>query len=311
MSLSISTPAFVNVDNGRNDHASHTPAPINSPSIAHAPSQDLFSTPKGDITVDSGTLSKLFDMLELVFKALRDMFAGKQAKSAVLLDNANVSIVKPAASELPLAAKTVELLAVKPQPIKQPAVASPAPKPDTALTDVAKADNLPVTTLGELKHTLSPTLPLAPKPEVSVTNDSKANVQVNVNIDHSYCHDTHRPLGRGVMPRVMSNVPVIHTYPTPELTPRVEFEAAPTPAPEAKPHPVPEITPHTEHEGVPTPTLEVMPELTPEVTVPPVIHEAPDNMPHVPEVDITSAGPVTAHFTRREARFNARSNFNA
>ncbi|OPB01018.1 hypothetical protein BFW87_01050 [Pseudomonas fluorescens] len=229
MSLSINKPAFVNVDNGHLDQTSQMPAKLNVPLLANTPSQPVFNSPKGDVTVDAGTLNKLFDMLELVFKALREMFAGKQSKSGVLPDQADLPAAKPEALKPQSApvtsvlnkpaatgtsdAKAGDIPALVREALKQqPGSNAPRDaKSDTADNHEDKAADLPVTTRGALRPQLGSLLPQALKPEVSVTNEAKANVHVNVNIDHCYCPDTSLDGGRRPKVNVIATIPGTQT----------------------------------------------------------------------------------------------------
>ncbi|MGY2165633.1 hypothetical protein HX799_21425 [Pseudomonas tolaasii] len=285
MSLSINTPVFTRIDNAPIDHSPKTPETISPPSIAGKPAQNLFSTAKGDVTVDSATLNKLFDMMELVFKALREMFAGKQAKSSVLPDKVDVPDVKLEAATDSSTSKTDELPLMTRNALKQLStpVLAPELKPEMADTPDPDTGHLPKAILNTLKHQTAPILPPVSKPEVTVTNDANANVHVSVNIDHCHCPDTNRPLRPGrnpaTIPQLLVSTPVPEEGGKLEVTPRL----------------VPEMNPHTDQE------LKVDPQL-----------EVPHNHPPQEEkLDIASPGPDAHSFGPRHGRFNMRSGFGA
>ncbi|MEO8491459.1 hypothetical protein [Pseudomonas sp.] len=274
MSLSINTPAFVNVDNGHLDQPLHTPATLNLPSVAQTHGDNTFYPPKGEVTVDAGTLNKLFDMLELVFKALREMFAGKQSRSSVLPDKADAPVTELEVGKLPPSVKANELLAVKGESPKQQSVplTSLQNKPDsTGTTDAAlvgmpalvrdtpkhspglialpvtesdtidshdhNTNDLPITRWSTLRPQLKAVLPAAPKPEVSVNNDAKANVNVNVNIDRCHCPETGLPLNNGLTSRVLPDVRLVPAPPHVDVT----SETTPPIEPQITPKPAQEL----------------------------------------------------------------------
>ncbi|WP_439864642.1 hypothetical protein [Pseudomonas antarctica] len=319
MSLSINTPAFVNVDNGHLDQPLHTPATLNLPSAAQTHTDNTFHPPKGEVTVDAGTLNKLFDMLELVFKALREMFAGKQSKSSVLPDKADAPVTELEVGKLPPSVKANELLAVKGELPKQQSVplTSLQNKPDsTGTTDAAlvgmpalvrdtpkhspglialpvtesdtieshdhHTTDLPVTRWSTLRPQLNAVLPAAPKPEVTVTNDAKANVNVNVNIDHCHCPETGLPLNNGLTSRVLPDVRLV---PAP---PHVDVTSETTPPIE------PQITPKRAQELPLTVTPEVGLHTEDDVKRDPALIVTPETPPvdyqvtPQPDVEVTS-----------------------
>lgn len=127
-------------------------------------------------------------------------------------------------------------------------------------------------------------VPAVPKPAVEVTNDAKANIQVNVNVSHCHCPGDER------MPRVMPDVrvgPNPGVRPTPQ--PGVEPGVRPTPKPNVPPIPKSEVTPRPAPDGVP----DTKPEVRPDKPVP----------------DLTSLGPAENRFDSRYWRFNTPSSF--
>ena len=173
MSLSVNTPAFVNVDSAHRDHTLPPPAKINLPVSPRQPEPNVLNAPQGDINIDSGTLNKLFDMLDLVFKALRDMFAAKQLKADVKTD---LPAEKPEAGKQalgPMAKTLLEAQTLNPRP---ESVTPHTTKADTAVAADAKAkagdlSAFPRETLKQLPQLK--TL-LASKPDTPVTPDRNA-----------------------------------------------------------------------------------------------------------------------------------------
>ncbi|MPR05222.1 hypothetical protein F0169_25990, partial [Pseudomonas sp. MAFF 212408] len=92
MTLSINTPAFVKFDTtpmatpaALAMNASGSAVPTSSSQAAPiAPRQDALQVPQGNVTISASSLSKLFDMLEQMFKTMREMFAGKDITPDVL-----------------------------------------------------------------------------------------------------------------------------------------------------------------------------------------------------------------------------------
>lgn len=289
MSLSINTPAFVNVDNAHLDQSVPMPASSNLPSVANKPVQEILNTLKDDAVVDSGTLNKLFDMLDLVFKALREMFAGKQSKASVLPDKADLptkpetgkqlsefSSPAPIKPDTAPDAKAGDVPGLMREALKQQSEA----KPDTAVNHEVNTNDLPVTTRSALRPNLGSVLASDSKSGITVSNDSKADVHLNVNIDHCHCPDMSLDTGR--RPRSVPTVQVLSSGPdvdfTAETTPHTEHAVTPKPGQEVKPGLTPELTPHTEHAVTPKPGQEEKPGLTPEL------------MPHTEHADTPKPG---------------------
>lgn len=306
MSLSINKPAFVNVDNGHLDQPLQAPAKLNVPLASHTPSQPAFDLQKDDVTVDAGTLNKLFDMLELVFKALREMFAGKQSKSGVLPHKADLpaakpealkqqsapvtsALNKPAATDTP-DAKPGDMPALVREALKQkPGSNTPREtKPDTADNHEEKAADLPVTTRSALRPQLGSLLPQASRPEVSVTNDAKANVHLSVNIDHCHCPDTSLDGGRRPSVNVIATTPGVQTH----------AETTPLRKPQVMPHLHPEVILDPEVTTTTHENKEVIQHVEPAVTPNPAMTTTSS---HKPENTLTTEHTVTSSPTLEKA----------
>ncbi|MFL1420252.1 hypothetical protein ACI77M_29250, partial [Pseudomonas fildesensis] len=252
MSLSINKPAFVQVDTTPMDR--HSPAASKAGTESAAPAanskplpppvrQDNAKVLHNEMMINAGALTKLFDMLEQVFKSMREMFSV----------NNPVNNLKPGA--LPSSDKTLadapgtSKLPVKPdmrdQPVK-PDAAKPPVKPhehDQAVKpDAGKLPANPLTTV----------MPDARKvvaPGITVTNDAKADVHVNVNVGHCHCPDTNvlpdsgRKLRVDVQPDVKPDVkPGVEPGVKPDVKPGVE----PGVKPDVKPGVEPGVKPGVE-----------------------------------------------------------------
>ncbi|WP_395606516.1 hypothetical protein [Pseudomonas sp. B22129] len=342
MSMSINTPAFVNVDSAHLDQPSQAQAQLNLPAANNKPVQDVLTTLQGDTTVDSNALNKLFDMLELVFKALRQMFVGKQSKAEVLPDDkADVPAAKLAEGKQPLSPAVNDLPAVKaqalmkqlepvaPQATKHDANAtsdakatdvsalvsdtlnpqsvpkallatkpdanatldanagdmsalvrdalkqSPEPKallatkPAIVADQDAEATELPQAPRSTLRPRLDQMLSATPRQDVVVNNDAKANVHLNVNIDHCYCPEAS--LESGGKSKGLPKVSVISSDPGIEVTtvttPHNKHETTPKPIPVLSRNVTTEAVPGQKNDAAttsglvlsPTPTTETEP----------------------------------------------------
>ncbi|KTC44021.1 hypothetical protein AO262_32890 [Pseudomonas fluorescens ABAC62] len=141
MSVSINSSRPVNVDISSLDQTSSTsrktdvslPAAIPSAQTRPAlPSNDPAAALKADGMLASGALIKLFDMLDMVFKALREMLSGRSIQPGLSPEPAKRPGNTPDVREQP----------VKPE-ARQPhalPVMPPMPKPDVAVTKNADAN---------------------------------------------------------------------------------------------------------------------------------------------------------------------------
>lgn len=176
---------------------------------------DNSRAPQGEAMLTSAAFAKLFDMLDMVFRAMREMLSGRAMNADLSPDKTKLPGSKPEAREQP----------VKPDVGKQPVrpgtpglPVNPQPAdPRTVRLDGRKPDSLQV-------------MPATPKPEVSVTNDAKANVQVNVSLSHCHCPDTK---GRHT----------VDVFPRPDAIPTPKAQVLPTLKSEVTPQPTPSVTP--------------------------------------------------------------------
>ena len=280
MSLSINNPPFANVDTS--SLSGQLPAALKvdiqpKPQTTHSnvhPAAVRNET--GELMVSAGALAKVLDMLEQFFKSMREMFLGKNVTPDALPVLNNLPKVKPDTGKLPVKPDAAD------QPIK-PAPDKPAVKPGTTDQPV-KPDTGKLPVKPDAPKPLGPVVPAVPKPAVEVTNDAKANIQVNVNVSHCHCPGDER------MPRVTPDVrvgPNPGVRPTPQ--PGVEPGVRPTPKPNVPPIPKSEVTPRPAPDAVP----DTKPEVRSDKPVP----------------DLTSPGPAENRFDSRHWRFNTPSSF--
>ncbi len=287
--------------------------------------RDPFKVSNSNMTIETGGLARLLDMLEQVVKTVREMFSGRNMVSGML----------PGADRTPAIPVDASKLPEKPGHL--------------ALTADRRGQ---------------PALPVSPhmhQSAASVIKDADNQVQVNVNVGHCHCPDTKalsgetKPNAAAVLPRVMPMpeaarkvevVPVhtpTHTH-TPAPTPMPTHTPTPTPTPMPMPThththtPAPTPTPMPTHTHTPaptptptpthkhTPTPEVMPApkpgvhalevkprpATPEVpAITPQPQPQPQPQPDTPTPDITSPGPAEPQSDMRDWRTSRRPAFRA
>ncbi|WP_157356533.1 hypothetical protein [Pseudomonas sp. CBZ-4] len=293
MSLSVNNPPSVKVDTSTLDQSAVTPHRGRFSSTAHlgrAPFRhDSSQVAHGDVMLNANAFAKLFDMFEAVFKAVRDMFAGKN----IAADATHLPKVAPGADTA---------LKVKPEAQSQPKV-------------MPEAGKLP-----SISITPAPVVPVAPnvhKPEVNMAHDAASQVKVEVNVNNCHCPGTHvrrgsdlnvlRPMP-GTDPRAEIVPLVPRVVPHPETTPGVVPKLDIAPKLEVVSPPVATVVPKTDlkpdwvakSDRPPLPAVAPMP--TPAVkpeteTRPKVDPDAP--LPR-PEPDLTSPGPAQDIFDRRD-----------
>ena len=281
------------------------------PGVPHDP----FKVSNSNMTIETGGLARLLDMLEQVVKTVREMFSGRNMVSGML----------PGADKTPAIPVDASKLPEKPGHL--------------ALTADRRGQ---------------PALPVSPhmhQSTASVIKDADNQVQVNVNVGHCHCPDTKalsgetKPNAAAVLPRVMPMpeaarkvevVPVhtpTHTHtpapmPTPTPMPMPTHTHTPTPMPTPMPThthtPAPTPTPTPTHKHTPTPevmpapkpgvhALEVKPRpATPEVpAITPQPQPQPQPQPDTPTPDITSPGPAERQSDMRDWRTSRRPAFRA
>ena len=231
MSLSINNSPFVKVDTSPMERPvlPATATGVNQTASSHHSAgvhvpvrNDNAKGGQNEVIFNSGAFTKLFDMLELVFKTMREMFAGKNITPDVVPDAERSPKVKPDAGPQPK---------VKPDAGPQPMV-----KPDAGrLRPVLPGPTVPV-------------LPAVPKPVVNVTNDANAQVKVEVNVNHCHCPDTKSEHDKGLRPRVAPDVsvtpqPAPTVVPQTDTKPSVPPKADATPKPGVMPQPQPQVIP--------------------------------------------------------------------
>ncbi|WP_330216265.1 hypothetical protein [Pseudomonas sp. AM8] len=280
MSISINGSPSVKVETPRHHLLPSTPLKTNEPLssskadpvwISPALRPDVARAPHGEMMINAGAFSKLFDMLEQVFKTMREMVSVRnmtpaltthsdktpkhtpdmttQLKvkadpaqlTAVMSDTTTQLKAKADPAKLPQAAPAMMTqLKAKAEPAQLTAVTSDA---TTQLKAKAEPAKLPGTTpdlATQLKVKVEPgttptatsdttnqltvkvdkgTLQSVPVPRVNVSNDSNAQVKVELNIGNCHCPDTHveRDGGRVNPPSV----------PTPGVTPQPDAKVPP------------------------------------------------------------------------------------
>lgn len=104
MSLSINNSPFVKVDTSPMERPvlPATATGVNQTASSHHSAgvhvpvrNDNAKGAQNEVIFNSGAFTKLFDMLELVFKTMREMFAGKNITPDVLPDAERSPKVKP------------------------------------------------------------------------------------------------------------------------------------------------------------------------------------------------------------------------
>ena len=245
--------------------------------------RDPFKVSNSNMTIETGGLARLLDMLEQVVKTVREMFSGRNMVSGML----------PGADKTPAIPVDASKLPEKPGHL--------------ALTADRRGQ---------------PALPVSPhmhQSAASVIKDADNQVQVNVNVGHCHCPDTKalsgetKPNAAAVLPRVM---------PMPEAARKVEVVPVHTPTHTHTPAPTPTPTPTHKHtptpEVMPAPkpgvhALEVKPRpATPEVpAITPQPQPQPQPQPDTPTPDITSPGPAERQSDMRDWRTSRRPAFRA
>ncbi|MFT0475394.1 hypothetical protein ACMSI6_15840 [Pseudomonas antarctica] len=95
MSLSVNNPSFVKVDASAFDRSAGSSSMSSESANAHAPGASVSNTPlridnsrfsPNEVMIPGAALAKLFDMLEQIFKTIREMVAGKDLMPAALPD---------------------------------------------------------------------------------------------------------------------------------------------------------------------------------------------------------------------------------
>ena len=288
MSISINGSPSVKVETPRHHLLPSTPLKTNEPLssskadpvwISPALRPDIARAPHGEMMINAGAFSKLFDMLEQVFKTMREMVSVRnmtpaltthsdkapkhtpdmttQLKvkadpaqlTAVMSDTTTQLKAKADPAKLPQAAPAMMTqLKAKAEPAQLTAVTSDA---TTQLKAKAEPAKLPGTTpdlATQLKVKVEPgttptatsdttnqltvkvdkgTLQSVPVPHVNVSNDSNAQVKVELNIANCHCPDAHvERNGGGVNPL---------SVPTPGVTPQPDAKVPPV-RPEVRPN---------------------------------------------------------------------------
>lgn len=319
MSLSINNSPSMKLDTARDEVPSSTlpksSLPLSTSKTDSAwTSSALFPdnarTTRGEMMISAGALSKLFDMLEQVFKSMREVLLGK-----------NVTPQPPIPSD-----KALKATPDSADPLKVKADAGTLPRTTSASADPQKvkvnADPLakaPSDTTSELKVKIDEGLlpgtshkptshvsPAVPVPSVNVSNDSNAQVKVELNIGRCHCPDTPVEHDRGRLKTVPDALPNPVPMPKAEVTPQPAARVPDTmPGVQPKPASIPkaEMTPQPEvkvpgsHPGVlhkpepmpqpgvvPQPDMKIVPPTDTKRTVTP-------DQPK-PEPDVTSPGPA-------------------
>ncbi|WP_323147492.1 hypothetical protein [Pseudomonas marginalis] len=220
MSISINGSPSVKVETPRHHLLPSTPLKTNEPLssskadpvwISPALRPDVARAPHGEMMINAGAFSKLFDMLEQVFKTMREMVSVRNMTPALTTHSDKTPKHTP---------DMTTLLKAKAEPAKLPGTT-----PDLATQLKVKGE--PGTTPRATSDTTNQltvkvdkgTLQSVPVPRVNVSNDSNAQVKVELNIGNCHCPDTHveRDGGRVNPPSV----------PTPGVTPQPDAKVPP------------------------------------------------------------------------------------
>ncbi|MCK6189876.1 hypothetical protein [Pseudomonas sp. EYE_354] len=280
MSLSVSHSPRVTVDASRVENNAVSPATPHTPSQHHVESTFF----NNEVMNPAAALTKLFDMLDMVFRAMREM----------------ISMKRPA-------------FEVWAEPGKQPAAPVPASVPshtpsqpaNVVPQDVAKPNKGYVPATQTHPHSVKPDdgrsavvrypyeiPPFSPHPEVepfdvqqperAVINDAKANVHLNVNVGRCPCPDT-------------SASPIEHMTTRMAPQPGRHFNPA-----QRRYVPFDNTTP--ERAAVTEPKFEVNPHVQSVTTSHAVPSIAPTALPHSPTSETTSPGHAGSGVKKTTAR---------
>lgn len=331
MSLSVNNPSFMKVNASVLDRnsissaklAETTDVQVSGVRVANTPlSTDNVRFSPNELMIPGAALTRLFDMLEQVFKAIREMVSGKDLTPALLSGPGVVPDAKPEARALPVnsdVAKQPNTPEVGNLPAEPQA---PQPQAKRQLMDAA------VLVPTALKAPVALPHQPASEPAITVTNDGKTNVHVNVNAGHCHCSDAQAVVNNvPQLKRVLDLSPLPETAPQPGIkpgvTPDVKADITPEPAPEVPGTVTPEVESGTKPGVPPAPNTEIKPDhtpavpgsVTPMVTPEPTPSVVPDitpkPLPDTPVPDLTSPGPVEDHFDPRNWRLNTRPMFKA
>jgi hypothetical protein len=328
MSLSVNNLPQVKVDAPSVDRSSVSPSRSDTSPPPQAHGTHISNTPArtdnvrpspNEVMIPGAALNKLFDMLELVLKTMRDMVSGRDLTPAVLVDPGKFSL-RSDVREKPVQQDSGKLpvkLDAREQGVKAETNTLPV-KPDAREKSVMPdAGHLPVRPQWTDRPAVTPDedvvplFPPMPEPDVTVNNNSKADVHLSVNVGHCHCDD------KGGLPdrrRRANDVP----RPDAEHRPGRRTDAAPdgkpgiTPGPTPAPGVVPGVIP------APIPAPGVEPAVTPkpdpetlsipksEVTPQPILPDAPDltPLPDMPVPDLTSPRPNDNQVDARRWWFN-------
>ncbi len=331
MSLSVNNPSFMKVNASVLDRNSLSSAKLGETTDVQVAGARVANTPlstdnsrfsPNELMIPGAALTRLFDMLEQVFKAIREMVAGKDLTPALLSGPGVVPDGKPEARTLPVNSEVAKQpsspdvgnLPAKPQ--------GPEPQAKLQLMDAAVVVPAALKAPAALPH-----LP-APEPAITVTNDGKTNVHVNVNAGHCHCTQAQAVVNNVPrLKRVLDLSPLPETAPQPGIKPGVTPDLKADTTPEHTPGVPGTITPEVESDTKPSvppaPKTEITPDhthavpgivtpvVTPEPTPSVVPDIAPKPLPDTPVPDLTSPGPVEDHFDPRNWRLNTKPMFKA
>lgn len=225
MSLSINSPS-VKVDTFALDRPLAAPKQDSLPAavnLGHVPlPQHGSPSAQGGVVFNTGAFAKLFEMFEMVLKAMRDMLSGK----GMTVDAGHPPKLKPQAADM---AKVI------PDPGKSPKVTPATP---------------------DLPKVAAKVFPSVPKPDVNVTNDAASQVKVEVTINHCHCPDDNAEHAKGVRPKVMPVLKVPGAEHTALVVPPPVLPIAPKPSEVHKPETTPRAEPDLTSPGPAEPRLD-------------------------------------------------------
>ncbi|KAA6168886.1 hypothetical protein F3K54_27220, partial [Pseudomonas veronii] len=108
MSLSINNAPFVNVDKSVYDRSpastgvNQSAAPARTDTGQAPARSDSFRVAPNDAMVNGSALTKLFDMLDLVFRAMRELLSGRSIATDVLPQSGQLPGGKPDEGKVPV-----------------------------------------------------------------------------------------------------------------------------------------------------------------------------------------------------------------
>ncbi|MGR3890447.1 hypothetical protein, partial [Pseudomonas sp. 1152_12] len=267
MSLSVNHPSFVKADASAFDRNAGSSSNSSESTNAHAPGTSVSNTPlridnarfsPNEVMIPGAALAKLFDMLEQIFKTIREMVAGKDLMPAALPDLGKSPEGVPQVRNLPADADAgTQLRDLGSKLLGKPDAGHPVNSPGTeglqvktdageqldfpdsgklpAVRDVPQPpvkpqpSDLPVVSHDARQQSLTVSYPTTTKADGTVISDAKANINVHVSVN-CHCPDSRVSAQSGLRPRLATDfVSIPDALPQPDakidVTPKVKDEA--------------------------------------------------------------------------------------